>query len=155
MVRTADPTYVFAMKMVRLSDNLELKDLLREAADEEDLILLDEQGQPRFALLATVDREMDFDQEIRALRANPEFMTALTAWEDRASTERCESPESIREANEGLDKILPEILGRLTDSEANEVLAKVGIDPARYGMERSKDLIDHWQRCVLDLTASE
>lgn len=37
--------------------------------------------------------------------------------------------------------------------EAARILEGLGIDPSSYGMEDPDALLDHWRRCVADLTA--
>jgi len=44
------------------------------------------------------------------------------------------------------------LLESMSDKEADETLKKIGVDPKDYGMNKGKDLIDHWHRCVRDLT---
>lgn len=43
----------------------------------------------------------------------------------------------------------------MSEKEADEALKKIGINPKDYEMDKGKDLIDHWRRCVRDLTGDE
>jgi hypothetical protein len=36
--------------------------------------------------------------------------------------------------------------------EAKKILADLGIDPHAYGMPNAKSLLDHWHRCIADLS---
>ena len=38
--------------------------------------------------------------------------------------------------------------------EARKILADLGIDPPSYGMPDAKSLLDHWHRCIADLTGN-
>lgn len=38
--------------------------------------------------------------------------------------------------------------------EARKILADLGIDPHAYGMPDAKSLLDHWHRCIAELTGN-
>jgi hypothetical protein len=138
------------MKVMALDEGLTLEGVLKEAA-QGSVVLVASDGQARFAVLPTDGDETDLGEEIRALKSNPEFMAQLDTWSERARTGRHESLAQVRASYEALDKV-PAILGNLTSQEADEILEKIGVRPADYGMQTSRDLIDHWKRCVEDLT---
>jgi hypothetical protein len=38
--------------------------------------------------------------------------------------------------------------------EAKKILADLGTDPHAYGMPNARSLLDHWHRCIVDLTGN-
>ena len=81
------------MKTISLdSKSLPLEKLLSEAAQGE-VVFLTTQGQTRFALVSADEG----DQEVCALKSNPEFLAYLTGAEERARTRPRKTLQEIRE----------------------------------------------------------
>jgi hypothetical protein len=139
-----------AMKTIPTTNGLTLDEVLEQAHGEGVLIVNSSGGRP-FAYIQAREAQ-SFDEEVRALRANPEFMERLSEWEAEALTGRLRTLEEVEATSGILEKLVPVILRRMTDQEAVEIAAEVGIDPKTYGLESPQELLDYWKRCVDDLT---
>lgn len=140
------------MKILSLNHGLTLERLLEEAAHGK-VILVDGAGRTRFAVIPAggADSDTDSDGEVTAIRSNAGLMDDLDDWQREAAAGSLKSLEQVRAEYEALDHV-PAILASLSRDDADEILKKIGVDPRSYGMGSGKELIDHWKRCVEDLT---
>jgi len=63
-------------------------------------------------------------------------------------------PDSLIETSRliAANKQRPDYQNKL--EEAKKILTDAGIDPLTYGMPDAKSLLDHWHRCIADLTGN-
>ena len=137
------------MKRVKIDRSLTLERLLAEAINEQ-IILTDETGRPRFALIPADGDDACFEEEAAKLRSNVEFLSDLERWRSEGAGSPFKSHEEIKREYDALGRV-PAVLSQVSSAEAEQIVKNLGIDPATYGVKTGKELLDFWGRWVADL----
>jgi hypothetical protein len=136
------------MKRLVIDRCLTLDRLLAEAINEA-IILTDETGRPRFALIPTEGDDACLEEEVAALRSNDQFLGDLARWQDGASS-RVKSHEEIKREYDALGRVT-DVLSHVPSEQLEQIVKDLGIDPKTYGLNTGKELLNFWSDCVADL----
>jgi hypothetical protein len=137
------------MKRVKIDRHLSLERLLAEAVNEQ-IILTDETGLPRFALIPAEGDDASLEEEAAKLRSSTQFMSDIERWQADGASSPVKSHEQIQLEYDALGH-MPAVLSRISSEQAAEIVQNLGIDPKTYGLETGKELLDYWSQCVADL----